>query len=215
MVAFFLFKKGSEQVRTFIEVSCTDQDIKVINNPVVASGGLHENFILFDFCEKWNGLTMTGVFYRDGKKIEPFYSVVDGSNICEVPHEVTDTPGIMYFGVFGVLNDVVKTSKIVPYKVQQGAITTDLVPTDPTPEIWEQVLSEYNKFLKEVATANQAQQEFISNANRVLDNCTSATDECYNAIAILNHQAIDLDGGDPSTEEIAEDQNNIDGGTPY
>lgn len=200
---------------TIIEMSCNDQDLEITSMPVVASGGIHENFVAFTFCEKWEGLTKTGVFYRDGKKLEPYYSMVDDRNMCEVPHEVTDQAGTIYIGVFGVVGDAIKTSKVVAYKVKQGAITSELAPTNPSQEIWDQLLKSYNDVLKAVEASNQDQREFINTANKAVVDCNNVTEECYNAIAMLNYTASDTDGGDPSIEEISDDGAIVDGGTPY
>lgn len=203
-------------MRTIIEASCLDQKLTVVNEPLVASGGKHEDFIVFSFCEKWDGFEKVGVFYRDGKKsVEPYYSNVDSSNMCEIPYEVIALPGTICFGVFGVLGDVVRTSSMIRYKVENGAITSNLEPSEPTPTIWEQLLNSYANVLKEVEVSNNAQAEFIANANKSVLNCNKATDECYSAIAQLNYSASDLDGGNPSTDEVIEDENDSDGGTPF
>ena len=74
-----------------------DQELVITNSPVIASGGVHENFIAFNFCSKWDGFGKTAVFYRNEK--ERFYSVLGPDDVCEIPHEVTDYEGNMYFGV--------------------------------------------------------------------------------------------------------------------
>lgn len=213
MVAFLMFTKGSEQVRTLIEVCCEDQDLVVTNAPLIASGGIHENYVLFTFCSLWDGFSKTAVFYKNVK--EPYYVTLDSSNMCEIPHEVTDSKGTMYFGVFGVLGDITRTSKMVRYQVKQGAISSEYTPADPTPDMWEQLLSAYNDVLAKVEESNQDQQAFIGEANKAVIDCNIAANGCYEAIALLNYRASDLDGGDPTIDEIVEDENNVDGGTPY
>ena len=200
-------------MRTIIEVECIDQELKIVNKPLVASGGLHENFISFTFCSLWDGFVKTAVFYRNEK--EPYYSIIDEAGMCEVPHEVTDDQGVMYFGVFGVLGDVTRTSRIMRYQIRKGAVTTSLVPPSPTPDIWEQLLSNYKEVLDKVEESNQAQHEFISEANLAVRQCEQATDECNAAIALLNHTSEDMDGGDPSTEDSSEDYDDANGGSPY
>ena len=46
-------------------------------------------------------------------------------------------------------------------------------------------------------------------------NCEQATEECNAAISLLNHTAEDMDGGDPSTENSTEDEDDANGGSPY
>lgn len=202
-------------MRTIIEAKCVDQTLTPVNEPLIASGGKHEDFVVFTFCEKWDGFEKVAVFYREEKSAVPYYSMIDGTNMCEVPHEVISKPGRILFGVFGVLGEVVRTSSLIKYKISDGAITSDLEPTDPSPTIWEQLLSSYDNVLKEVEASNAAQAAFIGDANRAVIRCDTATDECYAAIAQLNYIASDLDGGDPGTEEVFDDSNDADGGTPY
>ena len=202
-------------MRTIIEVECIDQTLTAVNEPLIASGGKHEDFVVFSFCEKWDGFEKVAVFYRDEKGAVPYYSEIDGTNMCEVPYEVISKSGRILFGVFGVLGEVVRTSSLIKYKVNDGAITSDLEPTDPSPAIWEQLLSSYANVLKAVKESNDAQAEFINDANKAVVSCNEAADTCYVAIAQLNYTASDLDGGDPGTEEVMEDANDSDGGTPY
>ena len=137
-------------MKTIINVECMDQELVITNSPVIASGGVHENFIAFNFCEKWDGLGKTAVFFRNEK--ERFYSVLGPDDVCEIPHEVTDYEGNMYFGVYGEAGDVTKTSKVLKYKIIQGAMTTLLKPSEePTPDIYQQLLSAYGQTNEAIA----------------------------------------------------------------
>lgn len=202
-------------MRTIIEAKCLDQALTTISEPLIASGGKHEDFVNFTFCEKWDGFKKVGVFYREEKNITPYYSEIDASNLCEIPYEVISTPGTFLFGVFGVLGDVVRTSNMLKYKVSNGAITSELQPSEPSDTVWEQLLKSYTDVLMAVEESNNKQAEFIGEANRAVKSCNDAANECYSAIAQLNYTASDLDGGDPGTEEVTSDANDMDGGTPY
>lgn len=149
-------------MKTIIKASCQDQNLRLVDEPIIASGGVHENFIQFEFCEKWAGMTKTAVFYNDAKKITAYYEVVDSSNMCEVPCEVTEKKGTMYFGVFGVLGETTRTSEVVAYKINQGAITTELVPSEPSPDIWEQLLAHCSELLTIVEGSKQEQEQFMT-----------------------------------------------------
>lgn len=128
---------------TQIKVKCTDQILEITEAPVVASGGFKEDKILFEFCPLWDGFTKTATFYV--KKSEVFTSEVDFENTCIIPHEVLENPGNIFFGVFGVNGDgVTRTSEVIKYKIVQGAITGDNKPSDPTPDIYEQILAKLN-----------------------------------------------------------------------
>ncbi len=134
-------------MKTIINVECIDQELVITNSPVIASGGVHENYIAFKFCEKWDGFGKTAVFYRNEN--DKKYSIVDSDGMCEIPHEVTESEGIMYFGVFGESNGITRTSNILKYKIKQGAIL--VVSEEPTPDIYHQLLSEYGKIQSEIA----------------------------------------------------------------
>ncbi len=125
---------------TTIKIKCIDQTLTYVSTPTVASGGKNEDTVIFDFCSKWDGFTdKTGVFYRN--KANVYYSLIDENNTCIIPHEVLKDEGTMYFGVFGVKDDVTRTSEVLAFKVVNGAITEDLKPSDPTQDIYEQILS--------------------------------------------------------------------------
>ena len=125
--------------KTLIKIDCLDQRLIVASAPTLASGGKNENEVEFNFCEKWNGFEKVAVFYRDVK--DPYKSTIDGIGRCVVPWEVLTSDGYIFIGVFGVKDDITRTSEILRYKIKLGAITEDLKPSDPTPELWEQILA--------------------------------------------------------------------------
>ena len=125
---------------TTVKIKCTDQKLEAIEAPIIASGGFNENKVHFEFCPLWDGFTKTATFYV--KKNEVYTAAVDSNGTCIVPHEVTENPGNMFFGVFGVKDDgTTRTSEVIKYKIVQGAITEDAKPSDPTPDIYEQILA--------------------------------------------------------------------------
>lgn len=125
---------------TTVKIKCTDQKLEAIEAPIIASGGFNENKVHFEFCPLWDGFTKTATFYV--KKNEVYTSAVDSNGTCIVPHEVTENPSNMFFGVFGVKDDgTTRTSEVIKYKIVQGAITEDAKPSDPTPDIYEQILA--------------------------------------------------------------------------
>lgn len=56
-------------------------------------------------------------------------------------------PGYLYFGVFGVKDGVTRTSSVISYKVEAGALTDGIKPPESTPSIYEKIL----KLEKEIA----------------------------------------------------------------
>lgn len=164
-------------LRTLIEVKCTDQELAVVVGPTLASGGKNEDYIVFDFCPLWDGFEKTATFYREGKPIKPYYSHIDTENLCVIPHEVLKGSGTLYFGVFGVLGDVVRTSEVLKYKIVSGAITEELIPTDPSPDLWEQILSSYKEVLDAVEESNEDQRKFIVQMENFIEESNKRIDE--------------------------------------
>jgi hypothetical protein len=131
--------------KTTIKVTCLDQRLVISSGPVIASGGLNENKIVFDFCPLWREFVKTAVFYRNEDQV--YYAVLESDDTCLIPWEVTSSEGDMYFGVFGVKEGITRTSETLRYKITAGAITEDIKPSDPTPEIYEQILATYEQIL--------------------------------------------------------------------
>ena len=126
--------------KTLIRVDCVDQRLYFAAAPAVASGGKNENAIEFSFCRLWDGFAKTAVFYRSEDTV---YHVAIPDDRCIIPWEVLEDEGAMYFGVFGVKDDITRTSEVTRYRVSKGAITEGIEPSDPTPDIYTQILSQY------------------------------------------------------------------------
>lgn len=127
--------------KTSVKVNCIDQRLLVSSGPVIASGGHNEDEIIFSFCPLWDGYEKIATFYRD--KDHVYHAIIE-SDKCVIPWEVLTDAGEFYFGVFGVKNDVQRTSHVVKYKVAEGAISEDTAPSDPTPDIYTQIISAHN-----------------------------------------------------------------------
>lgn len=123
--------------KTLIRVDCIDQRLYISTAPTLASGGRNEDEIEFSFCALWDGFEKAAVFYRDKENI---YHAAVSENRCIIPHEVLADGGWMHFGVFGVKGDITRTSEIMRYRVTEGAITEGTAPSDPTPDIYAQML---------------------------------------------------------------------------
>lgn len=125
-----------------IRVTVTDQVLTLEDKPLIASGGVEENKIKFDFDSTWDGYIKVAVFYQDKEHV--YRQIVQADNSCIVPKEATLNPGTMFFGVFGAKGDKILTSEVIRYRIVQGAITEDTTPADPTPDIYAQMLQIYN-----------------------------------------------------------------------
>ena len=126
-----------------IHVSVTDQVLKVVKSPVVASGGLNEVSVVFAFCELWNGFEKTAFFYREGEDKIPV--ILDENDACILPSEVTAETGTFYFFVVGVNGATRRTTTNVKYKVVKGAIISEDYPEAPTKDIYDQIMVMFNE----------------------------------------------------------------------
>lgn len=153
---------------TQLKVKCIDQTLTLTSSPVVASGGKLDDIIEFEFCAKWDGYTKTATFYQDKDNV--YYSMIDNeTNICTIPWEVLQKNGNLYFGVYGIKGDYVRTSQILVYKVVEGAITEGTTPSDPTPTIYQQIVNRLGiiegKIPSQASTTNQlADKEFVNSS---------------------------------------------------
>ena len=134
--------------KTLIQVNCIDQQLLVSTGPVIASGGRNENEIVFSFCPLWDGFEKAATFYRDKEHVYP--AVIDGYDKCVIPWEVLTDGGEFYFGIVGVKGDIKRTTQVVKYKVIDGAISENILPSDPTPDLYTQMVAAYNEATVEI-----------------------------------------------------------------
>lgn len=127
-----------------LKARCIEQVLTFENTPVITSGDVNYDSITFDFCSAWDGFTKTAIFYRSENEV--YYQLLDEANTCIIPREVLETKGTIYIGVFGVRDDITLTSQVLKYRIAQGAITDNLKPADPTPDIYAQIISRYNHY---------------------------------------------------------------------
>ena len=132
---------------TLIKAKITDQTLEFTLKPMVASGGVNEDVIEFEFDALWDGFDTVAVFYRS--KREVFHKkIVD--NRCTVPSEVLRAQGVFYVGVMGVKDNITRTTNVLRYELEHGAITVGVEPPEPAPSIYEQIL-ETVKSTKQIA----------------------------------------------------------------
>ena len=141
-----------------IKVQCIDQTLTIINLPVIASGGILEDYLEFTFCPQWDGYTKTAVFWQDKEHV--YYALVNEDNTCTIPKEVIANKGTLFFGVFGVKDDTRRTSEVLRYQILEGVITENLHPTNPTPDIYTQILAEVQRVRNLCAATAEAEEAF-------------------------------------------------------
>lgn len=134
---------------TTIKLRCIDQVLTFEGTPTIASGGVREDFLSVEFCSKWDGATKTAVFWRT--EADAYHVPLAEDNTCVIPWEVLTEEGAFYFGLFGVYGDGrQRTSEVIRYTVAKGAITSGTKPSDPTPDIYTQLLAQYQELHQEL-----------------------------------------------------------------
>ena len=126
---------------TIIKARLNDQALSLSASPVVASGGVGEDKVKFVFDDAWTGYTKKAVFYCDESNV--YHVDVGSDDTAVIPWEVLQYSGFMYFGVFGIKGDEKKTSTVVRYRVEPGAITS-AAQLDPTPNIYAEIITKLN-----------------------------------------------------------------------
>lgn len=126
---------------TIIKARLNDQALSLSASPVVASGGVGEDSVTFVFDDAWTGYTKKAVFYRDESTV--YHVDIGSDNTAVIPWEVLQYSGFMYFGVFGTKGDEIKTSTVIRYRVECGAITS-ATQLDPTPNIYAEIITKLN-----------------------------------------------------------------------
>lgn len=161
---------------TLIKAKITDQILEFTLKPIVASGGVNEDVIEFEFDELWDGFDTVAVFYRS--KREVFHQKIV-NNSCTVPSEVLRTQGVFYVGVMGVKDNVTRTTNVLHYELEHGAITAGVEPPKPTPSIYESILSS-------VKSAEQLAQSVRDDADAGRFNGAPGSDASVTAENIQN-----------------------------
>ncbi len=142
-----------------LEVICENQKLKWAKNPEeIHSGNVNIDSIKFQFCQLWDGFTKTAVFYRENEKENAVLIAFDDTYTCKIPPEVSQTNGIVYVGAFGVdATGSKRATEPICFYLKEGIITEG-TPSDPTPDIYTQILSVCNETYK-IANAVRTEAE--------------------------------------------------------
>jgi len=90
----------------------------------------------FEFDDAWNGYTKTAVFYQN--PAEKSYIILDETNACPFPWESVQDGGLLYIGVFGMLDDVILPTNFVIHRVITGS-HDGIAP--PTEDVYAQIIA--------------------------------------------------------------------------
>lgn len=128
--------------KTIIEVKCTDQVLTLTNTPVIASGGVGEDFVSIEFCSMWDDYAPSLLFWRKG--VNPIPVLEDADGLFQVPAALTGEDGIIFFGAVGYdANGTRRTSKAISYRLEAGAITEGTELPAPSGDVFDQIMAYY------------------------------------------------------------------------
>lgn len=117
---------------TIIKMTCKDQALICTKAPILASGGVNEDKIIFTFSEEWDGYEKVVNFYYTPQEI---YSVdVDENNEVFIPSMVIANPGFLFISVYGEKDGYIRTTDTYQYTIRQGAIADAPDPLEPIKE---------------------------------------------------------------------------------
>jgi len=134
-----------------IAITVTDRVLaltETIND--VPSGGKAYDKVSFTFDSTWNDYTTrTAVFWNDSKK--PYLSVLT-NNAGVIPREVLASKGFLTIGVMAQNADasIIKNSGVLKIRLIEGAITDTTKFGDPTPTVYEELMTYFNSTKTEV-----------------------------------------------------------------
>ena len=162
-----------------ITIQTDGQRLLYRDAPLVAAQGVKEDYVAFEFDSSWDGFAKTALFYKEAETDNVYTSVVSSisGNRALVPWEVTDEEGTIYIGVYGVKDDIILTSEVLPYTIKKGVYTEGSQSKPPTPGIYEQVVKIagqiqdlYNQEKNERINSDSALSTSINTAAARIDN---------------------------------------------
>lgn len=200
---------------TTIKLKVEDENIVFTSQPPVFSGDVNTISVEFEFGVNWDGLTKYAVFYRDIE--EPYQVALESNNTCLVPHEVMETAGRMFIGVYGQADGKIKTSEVVFYDLGTGVLAGGQ-PSSEKLNMWQQILQDMDTIRETAETLNaniQTAQNAATTATQAASTATTKASEASNSASqastsALQAQTYASDAEDAKTgAETARDQAGI------
>lgn len=158
-----------------LTVNVNDQALTITNSVLIASGGSGDDTVQFTFTgTHWNGFTMSGVFYRRENVLQ-YHGLLDENDVCTIPNQVLLDRGTIYIGLIGTnVDGVVKTSEVLRFYIEEGAISSQYTSVQPTPDIYTQLLAMYGGAQStELLERAQALEDVLDDVEAVKDTTVS------------------------------------------
>lgn len=140
---------------TTLTLDVTEQQLELVTDTIVASGGLNDIVLHFNFKdETWNGLSLKAVFQVSGE--ETAYAVTVISSNAIVPHEVMQKKCTVFVALAGSIVDsegiatLVRTSAVYGLRLERGA-AIEFEPSADDERYWASVAETWAKASEESA----------------------------------------------------------------
>ncbi len=146
-----------------ITINGTVDGQKLTLSPRVVATGMNVGQIKLTFSSDWNDYQKTAIFFKDADKV--YHTGVSKDGVAKIPPEAIQDKGICYIGVFGALGDNVITSEVIGYNFRLGAISKNLLLSDPTPSIYSQILGQYAALEKRISALETELSELKQKIN--------------------------------------------------
>lgn len=156
---------------TTIAIAANDQDLTITQKPLLASGDKDSVLLHVDFDAEWDGYTKTAIFYQNPNKA--YHVILDMNDECVIPWEVLTTEGTMHFGIYAIKDGTRKTSQVIAYKITKGAWYEDTKPSDPTPDIYTQIMTRCDDVIQAAESVVDLAETANANAASALASATA------------------------------------------
>lgn len=125
---------------TLIHAKVHDQVLVATILPKMACNSHNTVKMHVDFDSTWNGYTKTALFYTSSDPTV-YPAEINATGECVIPAEVLATAGYLCISVQGIIPalGLIKTTTLIKYKILPG--TPSLVVSDPSPSIYQQLLT--------------------------------------------------------------------------
>lgn len=149
---------------TTIFATVTNQVLSATIMPKVPCNSQNSVRLHVDFDETWGEYGKSAVFYTS---IDPtrYKKVLSAEGNCLVPPEALTAEGYLYIGIEGINSKTneLKPTTLIRYKILAG--TPSMIISDPTPDVYAQLMTEYNGLNNAlVAEASKRAQAIVAEA---------------------------------------------------
>ena len=139
-----------------ITINANGQILSMCQCDQLVSDSIDVLEVQFVFDSAWAGMVKTAQFTQKNKEtnaFDTFNVLIDDLGLAYVPNEITD--GVCIISVFGVLGGRrITTAPLAVSVLKSGYVADGLTPIPPTPDLYQQLLEEFQARSYELPTAS-------------------------------------------------------------